>query len=84
MDNFPSIDTQLAVLTEVWEIHTLQFEKISDQLGALDSKLDSLLLREAERKGESVATKRISVCVAAVVSVLISIAGILFGINVTK
>ncbi len=81
-----SIETQLAVLNEVWETHTeqdmQQFEKLSEQLESLDGKLDALLLREAERKGESAATKRISGYVSAVVSLLVSIAGLILGFNV--
>lgn len=79
-----SIETQLAVLNEVWGVHITQCEEIFDQLDSLDTKLDSLLLREAERKGESAATKRISGYVSAVVSLLVSIAGVLFGVNIGK
>jgi len=81
-----SIETQLELLNSLWDTHinqdAVQFERMSDQLTVLDTKLDSLLLREAERKGESAVTKRISGYVSAAVSLLVSLAGLLLGFNV--
>ena len=81
-----SIETQLAVMNEMWETHTeqdmQQFDKLSEQLGTLDTKLDALLIREARRSGETAATKRISGYVSAVISLLVSVAGLLIGFNV--
>jgi uncharacterized protein (DUF1501 family) len=81
-----SIETQLAVMNEMWETHTEQdkeqFELLSVQLGDLDSKLDALLIREATRTGEAAATKRYSGYVSAVVSFLVTIVGLFIGFNV--
>jgi hypothetical protein len=78
-----SIETQLALMNQMWEQHTHQdmeqFDLLSTQLAVLDGKMDSLLLREAERKGEDKATKKFAGYISTFISLAIGAISLILG-----
>jgi hypothetical protein len=71
-----SIDSNLASLGLRLTDHTSQdetsFSNLSIQVGALDEKLDQLLLREATREGERDGVRRSVIALASIISVAVN------------
>ena len=88
MPDKPSVETQLALMNQMWDQHTRQdmeqFESLDDKLtavnewlGKLDDKMDAAALREAIRSGETIANRRTAGVVAGVVSFCVSVLGVI-------
>jgi hypothetical protein len=89
-----SIETQLALMNQMWDQHTqqdmVQFEALAAQLtemnawlGALDDKLDAAAIREATRTGEADATKRFAGYISMFISLAIGTVSLLLGFYVS-
>ena len=72
---------ELVAMREVWALHTRQdmdqFDKLNSTLNDLDGKMDALLLREAERKGEGAGIKRAAIILSSVISLSVTLIGVI-------
>ena len=80
------VEGQMSSMREIWALHTTQeaeqFQEVNGSLHEIDTKVDALLLREAERQGEMAGTKRIAIIAATVIPMVITTIGILVRLNV--
>jgi hypothetical protein len=58
------------------------FTSLNGKVAAIDEKLDQLLIREGERKGETRTVKRFAIISATVIPMLIALAGVVVAYNV--
>jgi len=70
------IEVQLESLNDKLFSHTnqdmTQFNALFAQLNTLDTKMDAMLLREAQKEGEKLAIRRVSGYVSAIVSLIVT------------
>lgn len=83
-----TVETQLALMNQMWEQHTrqdmeqfealaLQLTEMNTWLSTLDDKMDAARIREAHRSGEFTATRKAAGVVAGVVSLFVSVLGVI-------
>jgi hypothetical protein len=88
-----SVETQLALMNQMWEQHTqqdmVQFEALASQLtemnvwlSSLDDKMDAAAIREATRTGEANATKRFAGYISTLISLAIGALSLALGLYV--
>jgi hypothetical protein len=80
------VQGEVHAFRDIFAQHTTQdmeqFQKLSASVEKMDDKLDQLLIREAERKGEVSGIKRSAVFFATSISLAVSMAGVAFAMYV--
>lgn len=80
MNGTERLEERIEGLRLLLEAHTEQdhqnFLKLEHKIDSLADKLDALLLREAEGRGEQAALKRVSATISTVVSTIIAVLGL--------
>jgi hypothetical protein len=81
-----SLQGEMRGIRELFSMHTdqdaTQFTALNNSMEEIDDKLDRLLLREAERKGEINGIRRSATILATTIPLAITVGGLILGIYV--
>lgn len=67
-------EERLSSIETTLKFHGEAHKEISDNVKSIDSKVDSILLLNAEKTGESKAAKKVAATISALISILVSLA----------
>lgn len=73
VDSMSTVEERLASIETTLEFHGKSHESIDVKVNLIDSKLDALLISQAEKIGEGKAVKKVAALISGAISILISL-----------